>query len=207
MCILVPLCLLHVGTWRVLSEQMMFWTTFMILRCEHAAVLSHVPLQRAVFEVCEDACYLHLSDSHLDAFMQAYDKVAPVVQDAATTASPYVKSALTTAQGVAAPALRAVEPSVKVHPPIHLVFSSWMAHVQHSPHIGIYLWCMNYHGRLGASPAICIMAHLCFVLMAHFWAFWLQQTWWLSCLLVCCDQCISHVLRICRLALGRLRGS
>lgn len=44
---------------------------------------------------------------------QAYDKVAPVVQDAATTASPYVKSALTTAQGVAAPALRAVEPSVK----------------------------------------------------------------------------------------------
>lgn len=48
--------------------------------------------------------------------MQAYDKVAPVVQDAATTASPYVKSALTTAQGVAAPALRAVEPSVKVHP-------------------------------------------------------------------------------------------
>ena len=36
------------------------------------------------------------------------------MQDAATTASPYVKSALTTAQDVAAPALRAVEPSVKV---------------------------------------------------------------------------------------------
>ena len=36
------------------------------------------------------------------------------MQDAASTASPYVKSALTTAQDVAAPALRAVEPSVKV---------------------------------------------------------------------------------------------
>lgn len=47
-------------------------------------------------------------------FVQAYDRVAPVVQDAAKTASPYVKSALTTAGDVAAPALRAVEPSLKV---------------------------------------------------------------------------------------------
>ncbi|DBA85578.1 hypothetical protein WJX79_010531 [Trebouxia sp. C0005] len=51
--------------------------------------------------------------SGLQYAQQAYDRVAPVVQDAATTASPYVKSALTTAQDVAAPALRAVEPSVK----------------------------------------------------------------------------------------------
>ena len=46
--------------------------------------------------------------------MQAYDRVAPVVQDAANTASPYVKSAITTAGDVAAPALRAVEPTLKV---------------------------------------------------------------------------------------------
>ncbi|KAL3132062.1 hypothetical protein ABBQ32_008676 [Trebouxia sp. C0010 RCD-2024] len=44
---------------------------------------------------------------------QAYDRVAPVVQDAARTASPYVKSAISTAGDVAAPALRAVEPTLK----------------------------------------------------------------------------------------------
>lgn len=46
--------------------------------------------------------------------VQAYDRVAPVVQDAARTASPYVKSAISTAGDVAAPALRAVEPTLKV---------------------------------------------------------------------------------------------
>lgn len=46
--------------------------------------------------------------------VQAYDRVAPIVQDAANTASPYVKSGLKTAGDVAAPALRAVEPSLKV---------------------------------------------------------------------------------------------
>ena len=46
--------------------------------------------------------------------VQAYDRVAPVVQDAANIASPFVKSAITTAGDVAAPALRAVEPSIKV---------------------------------------------------------------------------------------------
>ncbi len=63
-----------------------------------------------------DACWLSTCFSHCRHYccLQAYDRVAPVVQDAATTASPYVKSALTTAQDVAAPALRAVEPSVKV---------------------------------------------------------------------------------------------
>ena len=46
--------------------------------------------------------------------VQAYDRVAPVVQDAANTASPYINSGLKTAGDVAAPALRAVEPSLKV---------------------------------------------------------------------------------------------
>ena len=51
---------------------------------------------------------------HCAFCVQAYDRVAPVVQDAANTASPYVKSGLKTAGDVAAPALRAVEPSLKV---------------------------------------------------------------------------------------------
>ena len=46
--------------------------------------------------------------------MQAYDVVAPVVKSAADTAAPYVKSAADTVVSVAAPALKAAEPTVKV---------------------------------------------------------------------------------------------
>ena len=48
--------------------------------------------------------------------MQAYGKAAPVLKNAADTATPYVKSAFTTAQDVAGPALKAVEPTLKVGP-------------------------------------------------------------------------------------------
>ena len=46
--------------------------------------------------------------------MQAYGKAAPVIKGAADTASPYVKSALSTAKSVATPALKALEPTLKV---------------------------------------------------------------------------------------------
>ena len=50
----------------------------------------------------------------LCSLAQAYDVVAPVVKNAADTAAPYVRSAADTVISVAAPALKAAEPTVKV---------------------------------------------------------------------------------------------
>jgi hypothetical protein len=46
--------------------------------------------------------------------MQAYSQAAPVVKEAADTATPYVKKGLEVASEVAAPVVRAAEPVVKV---------------------------------------------------------------------------------------------
>lgn len=51
--------------------------------------------------------------SGLEYAQSVYERVAPVVQDAATTASPYVQSAISAAGEVAKPALSAVEPTIK----------------------------------------------------------------------------------------------
>ena len=48
--------------------------------------------------------------------MQAYEKVSPVVAEAANTAAPYVKSAAKTATDLASPALKALQPVVQVRP-------------------------------------------------------------------------------------------
>ena len=99
-----------------------------------------------------NACMLWLTSSRV----QAYDRVAPVVQDAAKTASPYVKSAITTAGDVAAPALRAVEPTLKVTCTAHMVMRLPSVHVM-KPALDHRRMYAPPRDKLQSVPVPCIM--------------------------------------------------